>query len=239
MRDELLSDFSKEALIKAIERPTSEQPLVAGQPSPYEQYRFRFEPNLVEHIAKDVLNERTTHQDSVLPLAQLICAQLFELVDERRPAVDHIEIILMQDYEEGLGGVQGGLKAFAERAIEQLMKLGQDDLIAFKRLMTHLYIPLPDGTLSSWPRLKADLEGYWTAPTPFEHALESGIGAGLLRIDQIRIEGTLPRPYVRLGHDALTKVVASWQTEQEKWDREKQEQERLRLREQQEQERYG
>ncbi len=42
VRDDLLRDFTKEALIAAIERPTSESPITEGQPSPREKYGFRF-----------------------------------------------------------------------------------------------------------------------------------------------------------------------------------------------------
>ena len=41
VRDDLLRDFSKSALIEAITRPTSETPLASGQPSPREKYGFR------------------------------------------------------------------------------------------------------------------------------------------------------------------------------------------------------
>jgi WD40 repeat protein len=38
----------------------------------------------------------------------------------------------------------------------------------------------------------------------------------LLREDQLRIEGGEPRCYVRLGHDALAKVAATWKAERER-----------------------
>ena len=42
VRDDLLRDFSKRALIEAIERPTLETPLVQGEPSPRQRYGFTY-----------------------------------------------------------------------------------------------------------------------------------------------------------------------------------------------------
>ena len=48
VRDDLLRDFSRSALIEAITRPTSETPLAPGQPAPREQYGFRYAEGIPE-----------------------------------------------------------------------------------------------------------------------------------------------------------------------------------------------
>ena len=78
VRDDLLRDFSRSALIEAITRPTSETPLVPGQPAPREQYGFRYAEGIPGKIADGVLALRSENQDSVLPLVQVICTQLYE-----------------------------------------------------------------------------------------------------------------------------------------------------------------
>ena len=78
VRDDLLRDFSRSALVEAITRPTSETPLAEGQPSPREKYGFRYAEGIPEAIADGVLALRSENQDSVLPLVQVICTQLYE-----------------------------------------------------------------------------------------------------------------------------------------------------------------
>ena len=58
---------------------------------------------------------RTEHQDSVLPLIQVICTQLY---DWKKAQVDSDGIITRADLE-AIRGVEGGLKAFAEDALER------------------------------------------------------------------------------------------------------------------------
>ena len=45
----------------------------------------------------------------------------------------------------------------------------------------------------------------------------------------LRVEGTEPRPYIRLGHDALAKVAAAWQSERVEEERLQQERAKLEL----------
>src|SRR5262249_34230128 len=78
VRDHLLGDVSRPALLEAITRPTSEVPLVLGQPSPREKYGFVFAAKIPEQIVDGVLRIRRDHQDGVLPLVQVICTQLYE-----------------------------------------------------------------------------------------------------------------------------------------------------------------
>jgi AAA ATPase domain len=56
VRDDLLRDFSKSALIAAIERPTQDSPFAPGQRSPREKYGFRFDPGVAAQIAEDGLD---------------------------------------------------------------------------------------------------------------------------------------------------------------------------------------
>ena len=70
VRDDLLRDFSRTALIEAITRPTSDTPLAPGQPSPRQKYGFRYDEGVAEQIVDGVLALRSENQDGVFPLVQ-------------------------------------------------------------------------------------------------------------------------------------------------------------------------
>ena len=114
VRDDLLRDFSKPALIEAIERPTLETSLVEGQPAPRQRYGFTYADGVAAAIADGVLRLRSENQDSVLPLVQVICTRLYDQ-EVSDPASDRV--VTLADLE-AIGGVEGGLKAFAEDALE-------------------------------------------------------------------------------------------------------------------------
>ena len=215
VRDDLLRDFSKSALIEAITRPTSETPLASGQPSPRERYGFHYAEGIPEQIADGVLALRSENQDSVLPLVQVICTQLYE----REKALPGSDGIITGEDLDAIKGVEGGLKAFAEDALVRSLRLGPEDREAFKGLFGQLYNRQPDGTLTTWLMPRESLDGRWNRPAPFVGVLEAAKSVRLLREDELRIEGGEPRRYVRLGHDALAKVAAAWQAESEEKQR--------------------
>jgi tetratricopeptide (TPR) repeat protein len=225
VRDDLLRDFSKEALIKAIELPTSELPIAEGQPSPREKYGFRFAEGVVAQIAHDGLELRTEHQDSVLPLIQVICTQLYE----RTKAKPDSDGIIRREDLEAIRGVEGGLKAFAEEALERSLGLSPADQSAFKALFARLYSRQPDGTLTTWLAPRDGLESSWYGSKPFAQVLEVAVAVRLLREDALRVQGSAPRPFIRLGHDALAKVAAAWQKEREEEERIEQERAAMEL----------
>ena len=137
VRDDLLRDFSKPALIEAIERPTLETPLVEGQPAPRQRYGFTYADGVAAAIADGVLRLRSENQDSVLPLVQVICTRLYDR-EVSDPASDRV--VTLADLE-AIGGVEGGLKAFAEDALERSMGLGPEDQDAFKAIYTAVVHP--------------------------------------------------------------------------------------------------
>ena len=146
VRDDLLRDFSKPALVEAIKRPTLETSLVEGQPSPRQRYGFTYAAGVAAAIADGVLRLRSENQDSVLPLVQVICTRLYDR-EVSDPASDRV--VTRVDLE-AIGGVEGGLKAFAEDALERSMGLGPEDRDAFKAIYTQLYTRQADGTLTTW-----------------------------------------------------------------------------------------
>ena len=182
---------------------------------PREKYGFRYAEGIPEAIADGVLALRSENQDSVLPLVQVICTQLYER-EKTQPGSDGV--ITREDLD-AIKGVEGGLQAFAEDALVRSLRLGPADREAFKGLFSQLYNRQPDGTLTTWLMPRESLEGQWDRPTPFADLLEAAKSVRLLREDELRIEGGEPRRYVRLGHDALAKVAAAWKAEREEKQR--------------------
>jgi WD40 repeat protein len=211
VRNDLLRDFSRSALIAAIERPTLETPLVEGQLAPRERYGLTYADGVAGAIAYGVLKLRSENQDSVLPLVQVICTRLYDRAVSAHPT----SRVVAQDDLDAIGGVEGGLKAFAEDALERSMGLGPEDLDAFKEMYAQLYTRQADGTLTTWLKPLARLESAWSGSRPFSEILESACERRMLREDVLRIEGEEPQSYVRLGHDALAKVAAAWRAERE------------------------
>jgi WD40 repeat protein len=214
VRDDLLRDFSKAALIEAIERPTLEKVLVEGQPSPRQQYLFHYASGVPAAIADGVLRLRSENQDSVLPLLQVICTRLHNRGLTDSPS----DRVVTHDDLEAIGGVEGGLKAFAEDALVGAMHLGPREQDAFKAIYAKLYTRQADGTLTTWLAPRATLEADWKAPSSFGQVLDKACKVRLLREDDLRIEGEQPQAYIRLGHDGLAKVAAAWRAEQEERD---------------------
>jgi tetratricopeptide (TPR) repeat protein len=225
VRDELLRDFTLPSLVAAIERPTSPEPLDAGPVSPRAKYGFRFADGVAARIALGGLSLRTEHQDSVLPLIQVICTQLYE---RKKAQKDSDGVITLADLE-AIRGVEGGLKAFAEDALERSIGLEPADRAAFKSLFIRLYSRQVDGTLTTWLAPRDALESTWNGSMPFAQVMESARSVRLLREDVLRVEGNEPRPFIRLGHDALARVAAAWQAELDEEERLRQERAQVEL----------
>ena len=83
VREYLLTDFGPGSLVEAIRRPTCTEPIPGATEVPFEKYGFRYADGVAERIAVRVLTHNTRSQDSVLPLVQVICSQLYEIVRHR------------------------------------------------------------------------------------------------------------------------------------------------------------
>ena len=205
VRAYLLTDFGLDDLVDAITRPTAERPIPHSTEVPFEKYGFKYADGVAEEIARQILTHTTNRHDSVLPLAQVICGQLYELVRGRADRT-----IRAADFA-AIGGVSGGMKRNVEGMVAAVFPRPIDRR-AFRKLLTHLFLRQPDGTLTT-ALVPADaLPQWWTGRTPLAEVLElTGRGdRRLLRLSDLR-HGTEERPYVSLGHDALAKVAARWQ----------------------------
>ena len=215
VRDDLLRDFSRDDLIEAITRPTRETPLAEGQPSPRERYGFRYADRVPEVIADGVLALRSENQDSVLPLVQVVCTQLYKrnCRVRRRTRESAKEVAIELQDLKGIKGVEGGLKAFAEDAMKNAMQLGRSQRHNFRKLMTGLRVRHADGTLTTWMVPRDKLKRQWRGRPRFDKVVDRAVAVRLLREDELRIAGNKPQSYIRLGHDALAVVAEDWTKE--------------------------
>jgi WD40 repeat protein len=207
VRDYLLTDLQEGELAEAMLRPTATAPIPHASEVPAAKYRFRYEPGVAETIAREVRDYCRGRQDSELPLAQIICTQLYERARPRPDAV-----ISRQDFEQ-IGGVEGGLRQHVEALLADLLP-DLTDQKAFKHLFSRLYRRQPDRIVTTELVLEGELERQWTGRMAFRQMLEhmSRSDRNLLRVK------TLPgeqgeRRYISLGHDALAQVAADWSEE--------------------------
>jgi WD40 repeat protein len=216
VREYLLTDFDEERLTEAIRRPTSTTKVLYSSEVPFEKYGFRYAEGVAEQIARQVVGYTRNRQDSVLPLAQVICSQLYELVRERP------EKVIQSEDVRRIGGVQGGMRKHVEALLPRLFPAVADRR-AFQRLLAGLYRRQPDGTLTTDLLPSEDAARRWAGSRwarrmPFE-AMVNVASEGdwrLLRVSMVRGEGG-ERQYLSLGHDALAKVADEWAKEQERW----------------------
>ena len=112
VREYLLTDFDESGLVEAIVRPTVDEPIPMSSEVPRERYKFSYAPGVAEAVARQALH--SNRKDSVLPLVQVICRQLYD----RLPRPDGGQIA-MSDLE-AIGGVEGGIRRHIESALNRL-----------------------------------------------------------------------------------------------------------------------
>jgi WD40 repeat protein len=210
VREYLLTDFDQDRLADAILKPT-EFP---------KKYDFRYADGLAASLGREIVAYCRNKQDSVLPLAQVICTQLYEQIRRRLDREIHKEDV------DAIGGIEGGMK----RHVENLLRdhLPEEEHQAIRRLLSTLYLRQPDGALTTAlipekntaPDEKG-LESFWVGHMPLDRVLAvmTQPEVKLLRMSTLRIGGGEERRYVSLGHDALAGVAAAWDEEFSRWAR--------------------
>lgn len=76
--DYLLTDLTRERLKSVIARPTLNDELIPGLEPPGQKYGFVYEEGVIDSIVDGIFRLRGRNTDSVLPIAQVVCAQLYE-----------------------------------------------------------------------------------------------------------------------------------------------------------------
>src|SRR5262249_569059 len=181
VREYLLTDFDEESLVEAIRRPTVEVPIPYASEVPREKYGFRYAEGVPEQIARAVITSTTNRQDSVLPLVQIVCTQLYERI------VSRADRVVRREDVAAIGGEAGGMKGESDNLLNRHLP-HRKDRRAFRKLVTKLYLRQPDGTLTTALMTEKDggaepktVEQFWKAIFGDFDPNGSGHGAGQKR----------------------------------------------------------
>lgn len=207
VREYLLTDFDENSLVDAILRPTAADPIPHTSEVPFSKYAFRYADGAAEDIALRVVRYTTQRRDSVLPLLQVICTQLYRLARQRDDAT-----ITINDLED-LGGIEGGMRRHVTGLLDEMAEEHPRDKKPLKRLFTQLYLKQPDGTLTTALLPEEEIQRRWTGRMEFALLLNASQSTRLLKVNTLQIGFEEERRYVSLGHDSLAKLAADWDTE--------------------------
>jgi acetyl esterase/lipase len=200
----LLTTPSEADLIEAIRRPTTDGPIPYSSEVPAEKYRFAYAEGVPQAIVRQVQAVAAERQDGVLPLLQVVCAQLYEAVRQRPGGV-----IGMADLKR-LAPDQASIRRYVESLLIGVVGGRAADGKALQRLLTRLYLRQPGGNLTTALVPEADLARQWTGSMPFEQVLRSAEKIGLLRVDGVQAPGQGACRCISLGHDMLARVATKW-----------------------------
>jgi WD40 repeat protein len=217
VRDYYLPDLDHAALVEFITRPTRDKPIPHAREVPRERYKFVYADGVAREIAGNVIE--AGRRDGVLPLAQVICGQIWELVRSEDHSGEHRFRIVSRDYLDKLGGFEGALREHVERLVRELLH-GNDDPSRekFRELLSSLSLSQVDGTLTTALRPEKDLArdyeslGGLSFPLLLERACDLHLLRTTVRRRFDRVEEVEER-LVSLGHDALARVAGPWKQE--------------------------
>ena len=239
VRDYLLSDLDCDALVAFVTRPTADHPIDHAREVPRDRYGFRYAEGVPDALATELL--RAGRKDGVLPLAQVICGQLWERVQARGSSPS--ARVVTHDDLAALGGFAGALRRHVEAQIAAivparapagawLLRTAQSVLPerfwtreTFQRLMADLTLSQVDGTLTTALVSESDLASRYGCleGISFADLLGRANASRLLRTTVRRGDDGTEERSVSLGHDALARVAFPWKqelarrAEQRKW----------------------
>jgi WD40 repeat protein len=213
VRDYRLTDLNEKRLTEAILRPTSEERFPGAPQSPFERWGFTFDEKeaVAVHIARQARDYCRDKHDSVLPLVQVICTQLYERVAAREDKIIHLD-----DFNQ-LGGVEGGMRRHVQTMMEGFLTDPVDQL-AFKELFTRLYRSQSNRAVTTDLKPMKEMAKVWVESKgrmPFDKMVKEAKreDRSLLRPKAQPVRGGGEDEFLSLGHDALADVAAQWDEE--------------------------
>ncbi|MCC6421588.1 MAG: hypothetical protein IT429_25495 [Gemmataceae bacterium] len=214
IRDYLLTLPDEEALVEAVLGPTVTEPPPGGTEAPFAKYNFRFEEGLPEAVVREAHEAGRRDGHAVLPMLQIICAQLYRTLEGRANRVvradDLREVTTpLKRYSRGLVGSAAGLANYLDFLLRRTFPSSGRDREAMLRLLADLQTRQPDGAVTRDLVTAEEAAKRWQGVTPFDAALEavSAPDVHLLEESWLNVGGQEER-YISLGHDVLAPVVA-------------------------------
>jgi hypothetical protein len=117
VRDYFLADLDFDALVAFVTLPTADRPIDHAREIPRDRYGFRYAEGVPEALAAELL--RAGRKDGVLPLAQVICSQLWERVKDR--GSEPSGRVVTRDDLDALGGFARALRRHVEAQIAAIL----------------------------------------------------------------------------------------------------------------------
>jgi len=109
-----LNDLNRKGIRAAIERPTLDSlPDLPDEEGPYAHYRFKYAPDVIDQIAKDL--DESLPSGATLPVMQIVCRDLYDQV-RRTP---HAWEVKMDSYKEGR--IRGRIKQHVVGSLRSLL----------------------------------------------------------------------------------------------------------------------
>ncbi|MGO7044075.1 hypothetical protein ACCT07_36435 [Rhizobium johnstonii] len=202
-----LGDLSENALIDAIQLPTSKQQL-GSFGIPYEVYKFQFEDGLPQQIVADAV--KTALSGPALPIIQLVCLGLFE--EACALGEKNIQI----NKYTSKGGVDGKLIDHIRQTIQRLYvddAQYKSDIGAIRNWLQEFYTMQDDGTVVARPHAKQwcieRLAGIFLHPSELLAALSSPQVMILREIRNVKPNGRIIDE-LTLGHDSVALALKRW-----------------------------
>ena len=199
----LLPGMNVSQLTQVLDRTASTETSPYAQLAPVDFYKFKFEPGLTEHIAKEALRAANEGKEEALPLLQALGDRLFALVANRED-----KTITSADLD-AVGGIAGGTTAYAEQLLSGLF---QRDSRIVQDVFRTMFIRQADGTLHRLTFSAEELSRFWLGKMEFSEVLQHCCNpeVRLLQETVIREDDEVVERY-SLGHDSLAPVAANWE----------------------------
>ncbi len=231
--DFMLEDLTRDEIIAAIKRPTLEDlpaELVRAAGQPYQHYRFRYEPGLLERIADNLLNAPMA--GGILPVLQIVCDRLYRKTREKVREGEYWEI-RGADYDPR-GLVQDAVMGYVDETIQKLCaeQLGargdwqvELEVSRWKDLLTQLAHIQYDGTATTTlvrkDKLRESAEKFG-CKLAFDKMMDylSNDNQRIVR-PPIKVTDRETREAFEcysLGHDALALALNKWRYVRQKID---------------------
>jgi hypothetical protein len=222
-RNFYLRDFSREQLIRAIERPTLKEK-VFDYGRPFDQYQFTYEEGLAGKIADDLISRNLT--GGVLPVLQIVCDRLY-LKTKPRSANDIPWVIKEEDYRS-LRGIEEQLDDYIKQILVELCRKKSippseiiNETARWRDVICILAKMQIDGTVTT--EVKPDTELAEAArqskcKLDFQDTMDylSGDETRILRhLKVISLKSTKAIDCYSLGHDAIGLVLLRWKVAKE------------------------
>jgi WD40 repeat protein len=199
LRSHRLEPLDEQALLNAVQAPTSIEPLAGMSEAPFVKYRFLYEGGLAEQLVRTARRAAAARQQSAAALLQVVCARLAARA-QGRP-----DNVVRQADVARIGGVEEGLVRDFQQRLRSLALPGGDRAL-FRAVLDRLVLRTADGTAVRDLVAEDKLAQEWKGIRPLPEVLEAAAEARLVELQWLDVGGGVGR-YVSLGHDALVPVV--------------------------------